>query len=320
MALALAMFLTGMGAGMGLLSATAQDEGEQIFACVNAKSGAVKIVDEGTSCKKGEEALVWDVTGPQGLQGPAGPQGEQGPAGPEGAEGSEGPQGPQGLQGEPPDEFSWNAITDVPTDIADRRAADVVCSECVDTVDIRDDAVDAAKLADDAVSGGPDGAIADGTITGDDVQSGALSGTHIEDGGLTPVDTVANWGTSQSANVQLSNLSLANLAQVVIIVPDGESDHVVLITGHALVSCNTPNGCVELSPVWNVRYHEGSETVMPSQDGGTGTVSIPISIVLEVPSGTATFSLEMRQAGNPGGHSLVVEYATLSVIDLGRAH
>src|SRR4051812_34950327 len=44
-------------------------------------------VDPSGTCSAGEDALTWNVQGPQGIQGPPGtqgPQGTQGPTGPQG--------------------------------------------------------------------------------------------------------------------------------------------------------------------------------------------------------------------------------------------
>jgi hypothetical protein len=82
---------------------------QQIFACVNANSGAVRIVAQGVACRTPESLVTWNVVGTQGPAGPAGPAGvlgppgPQGPAGPAGAQGSagqQGPAGPQGMSGE----------------------------------------------------------------------------------------------------------------------------------------------------------------------------------------------------------------------------
>lgn len=73
-----------------------------INACVNKKTGALRIVSEPGKCRSAEAPLSWNQTGPQGVQGPAGPpgpQGEQGPVGPQGPQGEQGPAGPQGPQG-----------------------------------------------------------------------------------------------------------------------------------------------------------------------------------------------------------------------------
>ena len=85
-------------------------DAQQIFACVNANTGAVRIVAQGAACRTPESLVTWNVVGPQGPPGPTGPAGAlgppgpQGPAGPAGAQGSagqQGPAGPQGMRGEP---------------------------------------------------------------------------------------------------------------------------------------------------------------------------------------------------------------------------
>jgi Collagen triple helix repeat (20 copies) len=84
-------------------------DAQQIFACVNATSGAVRIVAQGVACRTPESLVTWNVVGPQGPPGPAGPagalgppgpQGPAGPAGPQGSAGQQGPAGPQGMSGE----------------------------------------------------------------------------------------------------------------------------------------------------------------------------------------------------------------------------
>jgi hypothetical protein len=88
------------------ISAGAQ---QQIFACVHANSGAVRIVAQVTACRTPEKLVTWNVVGPQGPPGPAGPAGAlgppgppgpAGPAGPQGSAGQQGPAGPQGMRGE----------------------------------------------------------------------------------------------------------------------------------------------------------------------------------------------------------------------------
>src|SRR5215813_6942220 len=81
-------------------------DAQQIFACVNPNSGAVRIVAQGAACRTPESLVTWNVVGPQGPPGPAGPAGALGPPGPQGpagagALGSPGPQGPAGPPGPP---------------------------------------------------------------------------------------------------------------------------------------------------------------------------------------------------------------------------
>src|SRR5262245_50066949 len=76
-----------------------------IQACVDDKSGAVRIVKDDDDCRSKEHAVSWNRRGPAGPVGPAGPigptgaTGERGPRGPIGLDGPIGPQGPQGPQG-----------------------------------------------------------------------------------------------------------------------------------------------------------------------------------------------------------------------------
>lgn len=73
--------------------------GSVIHACVQRKSGEVRIVGPNWVCRRAEAAIQWNTTGPRGPQGPAGPMGPAGPAGPPGPQGPAGPAGPAGLQG-----------------------------------------------------------------------------------------------------------------------------------------------------------------------------------------------------------------------------
>ena len=72
-----------------------------INACVNKKSGIVRI---GGACRSGERRLSWSVAGPRGAAGApgaAGPAGAVGPAGPAGPAGVAGVAGPKGETGAP---------------------------------------------------------------------------------------------------------------------------------------------------------------------------------------------------------------------------
>ena len=87
-----------------VVPATAEDV---INACVNKKTGALRIVSEPSKCRRVEAPLSWNQSGPQGETGPAGPpgpqgvQGPQGTPGPKGEPGEAGPPGPAGPQGPP---------------------------------------------------------------------------------------------------------------------------------------------------------------------------------------------------------------------------
>jgi type VI secretion system secreted protein Hcp len=61
-------------------SATSQT----LNACVD-KAGNIRLVAGPGACRKNEQAISWNTTGPAGPAGPAGTQGAQGPQGPAGA-------------------------------------------------------------------------------------------------------------------------------------------------------------------------------------------------------------------------------------------
>ena len=80
-------------------------DAQQIFACVNNNSGAIRIVAQGAACRTPESPVIGPQgppgpAGPAGALGPPGPQGPAGPAGAQGSAGQQGPAGPQGMRGE----------------------------------------------------------------------------------------------------------------------------------------------------------------------------------------------------------------------------
>ena len=86
---------------IGVVSIVNASSDSVIKACVNKRSGAVRIVPNGR-CETTESRLSWNVAGrigTTGLQGTRGERGEQGPPGPIGATGNSGPIGPPGSTG-----------------------------------------------------------------------------------------------------------------------------------------------------------------------------------------------------------------------------
>ncbi|MGD0453649.1 MAG: hypothetical protein ABSB69_08620 [Solirubrobacteraceae bacterium] len=69
---------------MAPASATAAPSSAAIYACVNKKSGAMRIVSAKAKCRRGERRLSWGASGPAG---PAGAPGAPGAAGKPGANG-----------------------------------------------------------------------------------------------------------------------------------------------------------------------------------------------------------------------------------------
>jgi len=102
-----ALASTGALVGGGVVYAAIPGAGGVINGCYNATTGVLRVVDDGTPCRTGENAISWNQVGPPGPPGPQGPQGSQGPRGEQGipgepgAAGSQGPQGLQGPQGPP---------------------------------------------------------------------------------------------------------------------------------------------------------------------------------------------------------------------------
>jgi hypothetical protein len=121
-------------AGQSLKARHAVAASNVLFACVKQEEGQIRMVGNLNSCKKNENAIQWNVVGPQGPQGVPGisvktaalsvgdvncptggiavtavsgqtyvcngARGAQGPQGEQGIQGVQGPQGPQGPQGE----------------------------------------------------------------------------------------------------------------------------------------------------------------------------------------------------------------------------
>jgi hypothetical protein len=96
-----------LGAGVAV---AAQGTGHKrangvIWACAKKENGRLRAVAGPGRCRRGEQALSWNVqgpagpSGPPGATGPAGPQGTQGAAGPPGANGARGPTGSRGPTG-----------------------------------------------------------------------------------------------------------------------------------------------------------------------------------------------------------------------------
>ncbi len=92
--------------GAASLATAGRNDDTTIHACKQARTGLVRIVRAGASCRRNEMPVSWNVRGPRGeagQPGAAGPQGQpgaQGGAGPAGAPGQAGSQGPPGPQGE----------------------------------------------------------------------------------------------------------------------------------------------------------------------------------------------------------------------------
>lgn len=113
--LALAAVLSTLLLGGTAASAATSAAATSITACVNAKTGAVRVPAAGTHCittgaaGKRERALAWSQQGPAGARGATGATGAQGadghdgatgPAGEDGHDGTNGAQGATGARGQ----------------------------------------------------------------------------------------------------------------------------------------------------------------------------------------------------------------------------
>jgi len=87
-----------LAAGVALAAERAPDRKATgvINACVKKPGGRVRVVSGPGQCRRGEQAVSWNIQGPEGPRGATGPAG---PAGPPGAPGSDGARGPTGAPG-----------------------------------------------------------------------------------------------------------------------------------------------------------------------------------------------------------------------------
>src|SRR5918999_6477606 len=74
---ALLLIVTGLGISDALVAH--RGDRTRVHACVNQSNGTIRIVAANGSCRAHENALDWNITGPQGPAGPRGPAGPQGP-------------------------------------------------------------------------------------------------------------------------------------------------------------------------------------------------------------------------------------------------
>jgi hypothetical protein len=100
---AAAVLCVGAASESNLRAAVQEPAEGLVHACVSEGllgigEGTIRVVEDPSECRPGEDPLSWNQ---QGIQGDPGPQGEPGPQGPVGPSGPTGPHGPTGPQGEP---------------------------------------------------------------------------------------------------------------------------------------------------------------------------------------------------------------------------
>ena len=92
------VFATTIGVATAEPRSLVRQPSETIRACVDRKTGDVRIFRNGT-CRDSEKIVEWAMQGPPGPQGPQGNPGDQGARGQDGATGATGPAGPIGPRG-----------------------------------------------------------------------------------------------------------------------------------------------------------------------------------------------------------------------------
>jgi hypothetical protein len=88
-----------VGTGYALAEGGGGVEGDTIHACFKRSGGLLRVVDDPSECKHGEEPISWNRRGEEGDSGPSGPAGPTGATGPSGAPGATGDPGPTGPAG-----------------------------------------------------------------------------------------------------------------------------------------------------------------------------------------------------------------------------
>ncbi|HKD33252.1 MAG TPA: lamin tail domain-containing protein [Gaiellaceae bacterium] len=111
--LLVAPLVLGAGAAVAAQGTAHKRSSGVIWACAQKQTGRLRAVSGPGRCRRGEQALRWNVQGPAGspgatgpagatgASGSAGPQGAGGPPGVDGAGGPTGPTGPPGPAGPP---------------------------------------------------------------------------------------------------------------------------------------------------------------------------------------------------------------------------
>jgi hypothetical protein len=96
MAYALGLLTATAGFAVGAAWAGHAATGGSVQACVRHESGTLYLQNtrsKRTPCERGDQTIVWAVTGPQGPTGPAGTNGKDGAPGATGPAGAQGPAG-----------------------------------------------------------------------------------------------------------------------------------------------------------------------------------------------------------------------------------
>jgi large repetitive protein len=299
LAVGIAVLAATVGGATAGLDAVAEDG--VINACRH-KSGYLLVPSAGKSCKRSEQALRWNVTGPAGPAGPAGADGRDGavgPAGPQGDTGARGeagpsgPTGPAGPQGPPGPSGSIDAIGAL--DGIDCTTADGAAG----TVDVEteiDGAIVLTCEVDDAPPPPPPNAARLVLNEVDYDQVGADTGGFVEiynAGGsaadLTGIALIlVDGGTAAEYQRRALNGTLAPGAYLVVDVDpqNGAPDGIALLGADgALLDALSYEGAIEQSVIGGQSYDLVEGTALPAATADSNTVSGSLS---RLPNGSDT--------------------------------
>jgi len=96
----------------------------RLVACASTTTGTMRLVDPGTTCRRGEEKATWNRTGKPGADGATGATGPKGETGATGARGEKGEQGDAAVSGIT---VLVGAVTVIDANATFQRASTPVC-------------------------------------------------------------------------------------------------------------------------------------------------------------------------------------------------
>ncbi len=180
--------------GGGYAVAQQAPTGGPIRACVNKKTGALRMLRARQHCKAGETATSWNQQGATGTAGAAGQPGASGsagaagPQGPAGPKGDTGPQGPKGDAG-PKGDTGARGDTGLKGDTGAKG----------------DTGPQGLPGKDAQLAGTPAGGDLTGTYPNPAIGPSAIGADEVADGSITNNDLATSVGRAFRANGTLAN-------------------------------------------------------------------------------------------------------------------
>lgn len=296
--IALALTTGGATAGLDAVSA------DGVITACRHRSGVLLVPSAGKSCKRSQQVLTWNVTGPVGPAGPAGAPGKDGAAGKDGAPGAAGPQGEPGARGEtgaagpagpagPPGPSGTPTAIEALNGIACKTSTDTAGTVSVETD------VDGAIVLTCEEDAAPPPPPATGKLVLNEIdydQVGADSGGFVEifNAGDSPVDltgialVLVDGGTGNEYLRRALSGPLAAGAYLVVEVDpqNGAPDGVALIdAGGSLLDALSYEGAIEAATVGTATYDLVEGTLLPAATADSNTVAGSLS---RIPNGSDT--------------------------------